>query len=84
MLTIVGISTFMSRKKSCSTELSMKKSFITSGPVFTYTVSYLRVRGKVIHCHKATQVLHALIYMREVNSGKCFFIFLKLVFFLKT
>ena len=30
MPTIVGISTFMSRKKSYSVELSMKKSFITS------------------------------------------------------
>ena len=33
MPTIVGILTFMSMKKSCSVELSMKKSFITSGTV---------------------------------------------------
>ena len=33
MPTIVGISIFISRKKvSCSTELSMKKVFVTSGP----------------------------------------------------
>ena len=32
MPTIVGILTFMSRKNSCSVELNMKKSFITSGP----------------------------------------------------
>ena len=32
MPTIVGILTFMSGKISMSTELSMKKSFITSGP----------------------------------------------------
>ena len=32
MPTIVGILTFMSRKILCSVELSMKKSFITSGP----------------------------------------------------
>ena len=30
--TIFGILTFISRKKSCSVELNMKKSFITSGP----------------------------------------------------
>ena len=29
---VVGISTCMSRKISCSAELSMEKSFITSGP----------------------------------------------------
>ena len=32
MPTIVGILIFMSRKISCSNELSRKKSFITSGP----------------------------------------------------
>ena len=32
MPTIVGILTFMSRINSCSAELSIKKSFITSGP----------------------------------------------------
>ena len=34
MPTIVGILTFMGRKNSCSIELSMKKSFVTSGPDF--------------------------------------------------
>ena len=36
MPTIVGILTFMSRKISYSVELSMKKSFITSGPDLFY------------------------------------------------
>ena len=35
MPTIVGILTFMSRKNSCSVELSMKKVFITTGPGHT-------------------------------------------------
>ena len=36
MPTIVGITIFMSKKISCSAELSMKKNFITSGPALAY------------------------------------------------
>ena len=32
MPTLTGIFIFISRKKSCSTELSPEKDFITSGP----------------------------------------------------
>ena len=38
MPTIVGILTFMSRIISCSSQLSMEKSFITSG--LTFAVCY--------------------------------------------
>ena len=36
MPTVVGILTFMSRKNSCSSELNIKNSFITSGPVYCF------------------------------------------------
>ena len=39
MPTMVGILTFMSRVNLVSAELSMKKSFITSGPVLRSTVA---------------------------------------------
>ena len=44
MPTVVGILTFMSRKKSCSAELNME-NFITSGPGFRFLVPVSSISG---------------------------------------
>ena len=64
MPTIVGIFIFISRKISCLAELSLKKSFITSGPCFSNGLGDLDLRFTV---RAKIPILHIYIFVKAAN-----------------